>query len=98
MRWQGLGISHQPIQVGPLLVRRVPSSSAERSARHKHYWRGYLFPLSRPIESLGQVGRLIEVRTFKEFVAAGKAYRASMEPGEDTRLAYYEVINAGAEA
>ncbi len=97
MRWQGLVISHQLIQVGPLLVQRVPSSSAERSARHKHYWRGYLFPISWPIESLGQVGKLIEVRTFKEFVTAGKAYRASMEPGEDTRLAYYEVIDASAE-
>ncbi len=97
MRWQGLGISQQLIQVGLLLVRRVPSSSAMQSARHKHYWRGYLFPLSRPIESLGQVGKLIEVRTSQEFDAACEAYRASMEPGEDTRLTYYEVIDASAE-
>ncbi len=97
MRWLGLGISRQLIQVGPLLVRRVPSSSAMQSAIHKHYWRGYLFPLKLPIQSLGEVGKLIQVRTSQELDAASKAYRASMEPGEDTRLAYYEVIDASAE-
>ena len=96
MRWQGLCISQQLIQVGPLLVRRVPSSSAMQSARHKHYWRGYLFPLSLSIQSLGEVGKLIQARTPQELDAASKAYRASLEPGVDTHLAYYAVVDTGA--
>ncbi len=97
MRWRGLGISQQSIQVGPLLVQRVPSSSARYRALHKHSWRGYLFPLRLPIASLGEVGKLIEVQTGQEFDAACEAYRASLEPGADTHLAYYEVIDASAE-
>ncbi len=95
MKWRDWSIPKQVIQVGPLLVRRVPSSSAEQSARHKHYWRGYLFPLKLPIQSLGKVGKLIQVRTAQELDDACKAYRATLEPGADTRLAYYEVIDAG---
>ncbi len=97
MRWQGLGISQQLIQVGPLLVQRVPSSSARYRALHRNAWHGYLVPLKVPLESLGEVGRLIDVRTVQEFDAACAAYRASMEPGADTRLAYYEIIDASAE-
>jgi len=55
-----------------------------------------VFPVSLPLESLGDVGKLIEVRTAQEFDAACEAYRASMEPGADTRLAYYEVIDTDA--
>ena len=96
MRWQDDRINKQPVQIGPLLVQRVPSSFARYCARHKHSWRGYVFPVSLPLESLGDVGKLIEVRTAQEFDAACEAYRASMEPGADKRLAYYEVIDTDA--
>jgi hypothetical protein len=93
MKWLPDEIYKAPIQVGSLLVQRIPSSSARYRVTHKHYWRGYLFPIRLPIKFLGKVGKLIEVRTLQELDAACAAYRASLEPGVDTRLAYYEVID-----
>lgn len=97
MRWQGAGISQQPIQVGPLLVRRVPSSFARYCVRHKHSWRGYLFPQTLPSEALHDVGKLIDVRSEQELDDASKAYRASLELGASTRLTYYAVVDVSAE-
>lgn len=88
-------IDATPVSVGSVLVQRVQSSSALYRAVHNHYWRGYLVPLTLPVEQLATVGKLIEVRTKDDFDAAVRAYKAQMEPGSDTRLAYYEVVDAG---
>ncbi len=85
----------QPFQVGPLLVKRVPSSSVRFRVIHEGYWQGYLYPLHLCINFLDTAGKLIEVRTIHEFKAECQAYKAQSVIGSHTRLTYYEVIDAG---
>jgi len=85
----------QPFQVGLVLVKRVPSSAARYRAVHLHYWHGYICLRKIPTKWITRFGRLIEVRTTKELEAECLAYRAQLQPGQDNRLAYYEVIDTG---
>ena len=88
-------INEKPFPVGPVLVQRVPSSSVRYRLKHEHSWHGYLCPWKISSKWLTKFGKLIEVRTINEFNAECLAYRAQMQPGQETRLAYYEVIDAG---
>ena len=98
MTMTGRTIDTKPFIVGRLLLQRIPSASAGYRANHEHYWRGYLCPLMLPSKWIERFGKLIEVRTVDELETERKAYRALMKPEAGARLAYYEVIDAGAEA
>ena len=88
-------LDEKPFRVGLLLVQRVPSSSIRFRLSQGHSWGGYLYSLRLPILFIGKAGRLIEVRTANELETERLAYRAQIQPGLDTRLVYYEVLDAG---
>ena len=87
-------MNQKPVKIGPLLVQRIPSDSAEYRIVHLHYWRGYLCPQQMPTRWIEKFGKLIEVRTLDELTSERKDYRAVMRPDAGVRLAYYEVIDA----
>jgi hypothetical protein len=84
------------IQVGPLLVRRVRSSSAEFRAGHEHHWYGYLCPWNTSKEEIAMVGKLIDVTSRQQLDHERAAYRADLDAFAEVQFAYYEVIDAGA--
>ncbi len=88
-------IDEKPFRVGPFLVQRVPSSSAQFRARHEHYWRGYLCPETVSPQLIGKVGKLIEVTSREQLKTEREAYRSEISPGTKVEFAYYEVIDAG---
>lgn len=84
----------RPIQVGSVLVQRVPSSAVRYRVIHAHYWRGYLCPVVLPPQWIGKVGKLIEVTSREQLEHERNAYRAEIESSIKVELTYYEVINA----
>ena len=88
-------IDTEPFRVGPVLVQRTLSSSAEYRTRHAHHWRGYLCPWNTPKDEIGTIGKLIEVTSRQQLIRERDAYRAELDPYADVQLAYYEVIDAG---
>ena len=84
----------KPIQVGSMLVQRVPSSTADYRAIHAQ-WHGYLCPVTASKQSISKLGKLIEVTSLQQLNREREAYRAEIDPGAEVQLAYYEVIDAG---
>ena len=84
----------QPIQVGSVLVQRVPSSAVTYRVVHAHYWRGYLCPMSTATQEISRVGKLIEVTSRQQLERERNLYRARIDPSVKAELAYYEVIDA----
>jgi hypothetical protein len=86
--------SKEPVQVGPLLVQRTLSSSADYRVAHNHYWRGYICPWNTPNDEIGTVGKLLQVTSFQELERERNNYRAEVDPFAAVQLAYYEVLDA----
>ena len=85
----------KPIQVGPLLVKRVPSSSVRYCAVHEHYWYGYIVPGTLSKSSISEIGKLIEVTSIQQLNNERDVYRAEIDSFTEVEFAYYEVIDAG---
>ncbi len=87
-------MNDKPIQVGPLLVKRVPSSAVRYRAIREQYWHGYIVPGTASKQSINEIGKLIEVTSLQQLNAERDAYRAEIDPFAEVEFAYYAVINA----
>ena len=85
----------KPFQVGPFVVQRIPSSSADYRAQHQHYWRGYICPETICTQLISKVGKFIEPTSVQQLKSERDAYCAKLDPFIRLALAYYEVIDAG---
>ncbi len=83
----------RPFRVGPLLVKRVLSSSVRFRVIREHYWRGYICPETISTQLIGKVGKLIHVTSAQQLKRERDDYWAKLDPFIGMDLAYYEVID-----
>jgi hypothetical protein len=86
----------QAFHVGPLLVKRVPASSASYRIRYLQHWRGYLCFSTIPRKDIATFGKLIDVTSHEQLDHEQDRYRAEMGLEAEVLLAYYEVIDTDA--